>query len=112
MSVFESLLNNDFTVSRPSRAPNGQGGFVVTYVAVGAVRGRMRPASSAERTVAAQEQRQISHVLYVKASETILRSDRVTGDELTVEVKAVREPSRADEHLEIECLAMQKGGEA
>jgi len=111
MSVFDSLLNNDFTVSRPGRAPNGQGGFVVTYVTTGTVRGRMRPASSAERTVAAQEQRAISHVLYVNADESILRGDRVSGDDAAWDILAIREPSRADEHLEIECLEVQKAGQ-
>lgn len=107
MSVFESLLNNDFTIERRRRSPDGRGGWAIDYVAVGVVRGRIRPASSREREVAQQEERLITHVLYVVAGTDIARGDRVTGAGLTVEVQAVREPSRAGEHLEIDCRERQ-----
>lgn len=106
---FQSLLNNDFLVSRPVRIPNGQGGWAIAYTPLGTVRGRMRPASGAEREVAAQEQRAISHVWYVVAGEDVQREDLVEGDELRVTIQGVREPSRADHHLEIDCLEIQKG---
>jgi head-tail adaptor len=68
----------------------------------------MRPASGAEREVAAQEQRHISHVLYVVADEDIERGDRVEGAGLAVEVLGIREPSRAGHHWEIDCLEVQR----
>jgi SPP1 family predicted phage head-tail adaptor len=108
VSIFTGLLNNDFLVSRPVRIPNGQGGWAIGYTPLGAIRGRLRPASGSERDVAQQEQRAITHVLYVVAGEDIQREDTVEGDEVTVKVQGVREPSRADHHLEIDCLEIQK----
>lgn len=107
MTVFESLLNHDFAVSRRRRSPDGQGGWSISYVEVGTVRGRIRPSSSTERITARSEEREITHVLYVTADADIERGDLVTGDDLTVEVLAVREPSRAGEHLEIDCEERQ-----
>lgn len=114
MSVFESLLNNTFTISRRVRTSDGQGGWAISYEDIGSVEGRLRPASGAEREVAAQEERQITHVLYVVASahisgtsEDIQRGDQVEGDGVIVEVMGVREPSRAGHHLEIDCLEIQ-----
>ena len=107
MGVFESLLNNTFTISRRTRASDGQGGWVVAYEELGTAEGRLRPASSQERQVAALEERRISHVLYVVAGTDIARGDLVEGDDVTVEVMGVREPSRADHHLEVDCLEEQ-----
>ena len=108
MSVFESLLNNDFVQSRRRRTPDGQGGWAIDYVSLGAIRGRLRPASSRERTEAQQQGREITHVLYVVAGTDIKRGDRVTLNSLVVDVEAVREPSRAGEHLEIDCREIQQ----
>lgn len=105
--VFLSLLNNTFAISRLQRTPNGQGGWAEEYVSIGSVLGRMRPASSSEREVAALEERSISHVLYVVAGTDIARGDKVELDALVVTVEAVREPSEAEEHLEIDCLERQ-----
>jgi len=104
VSVFTSLLNNTFAVSRMVRAADGQGGFTVAYEAVGSVAGRIRPTSSQERTVALSEERQISHVLYTAADEDVARGDLVVCGDLTVEVLGIREPSLAGEHWEIDCL--------
>jgi SPP1 family predicted phage head-tail adaptor len=107
MTVFESLLNHDFTLSRRRRTPDGQGGWSVDYVTVATVRGRIRPASASEREQAAQEQRQITHVFYCLAGETIARGDHLALGGLTVDVDGVREPSLAGEHYEIDCLEIQ-----
>lgn len=107
MTVFESLLNNTFTVERRTRTHDGQGGFSIGYSSVGSVEGRVRPASSTEREVAAAELRVISHVLYVVDGEDIKRGDRVTCGDLVLEVDGIREPSLADHHLEIDCLERQ-----
>lgn len=106
--IFESLLNHTFAIYRRERTSDGQGGWTITYVAHVSAEGRMRPASSAEREVAAAEQRTISHVLYVVAGADIARGDLVTGGGLTVDVQGVREPSQAGHHLEIDCMETQR----
>ena len=107
MSVFTSLLNHDFYHSRRRQTGDGQGGWVEDPVPIGTVRGRLRPATSAEREQAAQEQRQITHVFYCQAGEDIVRGDRLQIGDLVVEVQGVREPSLAGYHLEIDCLEQQ-----
>jgi SPP1 family predicted phage head-tail adaptor len=110
MSVFESLLNNTFTVSRRRRSPDGRGGWPIDYVEIGTVRGRLSPVASratGEQVVAQREERQITHVLYVAAGADIERGDRVSVGDLTVDVEGVREPSKAFEHLEIDCRERQ-----
>ena len=108
MTVFESLLNNTFTVEKRGRTGDGQGGWTITYIASGTVRGRIRPATANERVVADAEQQQITHVLYVVAGEDIARGDRVTCGDLVVEVQGVREPSEAGHHYEVDCLERQR----
>jgi SPP1 family predicted phage head-tail adaptor len=108
MSVFESLLNHTFTIMRRGRTSDGQGGWTITYADIGNAEGRIRPASSAEREVAAAEQRQISHVLYVVDGTDIARGDLVIGGGITVDVQGVREPSQAGHHLEIDCMETQR----
>lgn len=107
MPAFDSLLNNTFVVERRVRTPDGQGGWTISYAEIGTVAGRIRPAGSAEREVAAAEERQLSHVLYTRASADVARGDRVSCGNLVVEVQGVREPSLAGEHLEVDCLEVQ-----
>lgn len=102
-----SLFNNTFTIERRTRTSDGQGGFTIGYSSQGTAEGRIRPASGREREVAAQEGREISHVLYLAADEDIVRGDRVTTGDLIVEVLGVREPSEAGHHLEVDCLERQ-----
>jgi SPP1 family predicted phage head-tail adaptor len=107
MTVFQSLLNNTVALARQRRTPDGQGGWAIDYVALPSAQGRLRPASSAERDVAVKEERQLSHVLYVVYGTDIKRGDVATVDGLQVDVEAIREPSKANEHLEIDCLERQ-----
>jgi len=111
MSVLTSLLNQDYAHYHRQRADDGQGGWTISYTLAGTVRGRLRPVSSSafsvEREIAQQEQRSVTHVFYCLATETIVRGDRLTLGNLTVEVEAVREPSQADHHLEISCRERQ-----
>ena len=108
MSVFESLLNNTFTVERRARVGDGQGGWTISYIEVGTMYGRIRPVTANERVVADAPQEQITHVLYVLAGEDIARGDRVTCGDLVVEVLGVREPSKMGHHYEVDCLERQK----
>jgi len=107
MSIL-SLFNNTFTIERRTRTSDGQGGFTIGYSSQGSVTGRVRPASGREREVAAQEGREISHVLYTAADEDVARGDRVTCGDLILEVLGVREPSKAGHHLEVDCVERQK----
>jgi len=104
------LYNQTFTITRTERTPNGVGGWEEAPVVVGTVRGRLRPASGAEREIARQEGRELSHVLYVAADTDIARGYTVTGAGATVEVQGVRNPSHADHHLEIDCRERQREG--
>ena len=108
MKAITSQLNHMFAVYRTERTSDGQGGWQQSLVELGELRGRLRPASATERTVAAQEQRHISHVLYTEGGADIRRGDVVVGAGLEVVVQGVREPSRAGHHLEIDCLEVQR----
>lgn len=112
MIVFQSLLNNIFTVERRARVPDSQGGWQISYQSLAPqslapITGRLRPASSAEIIAAQQEQRKITHIFYCVEGEDIARGDRITGDGVTVDIQGVREPSRMDHHLEIDALEVQ-----
>jgi SPP1 family predicted phage head-tail adaptor len=107
-AIFESLLNNWFVISRQEKMSDGQGGWLTSYVSIGIVRGRIRPASSSERQVAQENQRQITHVLYVLPKTDIARGDLVTCDGLAVDVQGVRDPSFAGHHLEVDCVETQR----
>jgi len=111
MSVFESLLNHTFTVTRKARVSDGQGGWTQSYETAGTVSGRMRPATATEKVEAAQRQAEISHVFYTAADEEILRGDRITVQDRTWDVTAIREPSHAGHHLEIDVLETQREGQ-
>lgn len=107
MALIEALFNQTVTISRRDRIADGQGGYSILYADVGAVEGRLRPASSTERDVADREHREISHVLYVLHGTDIARGDQIEVDGLTLDVMGVREPSRAGYHLEVDCLEVQ-----
>ncbi|HUW11702.1 MAG TPA: phage head closure protein [Anaerolineae bacterium] len=111
MGLIATLFNHTFTVTRKTRASDGQGGWTQTYGSVGSVSGRMRPASATEKVAAAQRQAEISHVLYTAADENIVRGDRVAGEGRTWDVTAIREPSHAGHHLEIEAVEIQIEGQ-
>jgi len=106
--LIESLYTHTFMVSRPTRASDGQGGWLVDYVEIGEIRGRLRPLGSSERVTADQQQATISHVLYCSADSDMARGDLVSGAGKTVQVIAVREPSHARHHYEVDCSEIQK----
>ena len=106
--LIEILFNHSFVQSRRERASDGQGGWGVEYTVIDTISGRLRPASSEERSVARQDQRRLTHVFYCLAGTDVARGDLISGDAVTVDVLAVREPSRADHHLEIDCEEVQR----
>ncbi len=105
--VFEGLLIHTFAVFRRVRASDGQGGWTEARVEVGSTKGRLRPIGASERTVADQQQAQVSHVLYTLAGVDVRRGDELEGAGVTVELIAVREPSMADHHYQIDCRQIQ-----
>jgi len=112
MSVFGALLISTFVVSRTVRTSNGYGGWRPSWEYLGSYSGRLRPASGSEITVAAQQQREMTHVLYLEADANIERGDMIVGEGHILDVQAVREPSHAGHHLEIDCRERIAGREA
>ena len=108
MTVFHSLLNNIFSVERLVKTPDAQGGWQDSYQPINPIIGRLRPASSTKIVQAAQELRSITHVLYTEASADVARGDKVTIDNLTVEIQALRNPSTSSEHYEFDALEVQQ----
>ncbi len=108
MSVFQRLLNQDYAIHRKVRASDGQGGWSEAWTELATVRGRLRPVSAEERTIADEVEAEVTHVLYTLASEDIARGDIVAGAGRTVRVLAVREPSQAGHHLQIDCRELQQ----
>ncbi len=104
----EALYIHTWTQTRKVRTADGQGGWTAAPVVIDTFPGRMRPASAAEKTVALQQQAEISHVFYCSPQRDVQRGDWLTGEGITVEVIAVREPSYIGHHLEVDCLAVQK----
>jgi hypothetical protein len=106
-------------VARRRRVPDGQGGWSLTYYSINSIDGRLRPATSRERETALKEERFITHVFYCVANENIARGDmlspgvlsidgsEISSTDILVEIDAVREPSTADEHWEIDCNERQ-----
>ena len=111
MSLIETLFISTFSVARRTRASNGQGGWIESWPVMVSIEGRMRPASATEQVAAQQRQAKISHVLYVAGAADVLRADRVSGESRLWDVIAVREPSHAGHHLEIDCLEIQREGQ-
>jgi SPP1 family predicted phage head-tail adaptor len=111
VSLIEALYNHDFTITRPARTDDGQGGWTMSDEPVGTVRGRLRPATATERTSADQRQARVTHVLYCAATADVRRGDLVLGAGQAVKVVDIREPSHAGHHLEVDCVETQLEGE-
>lgn len=117
--VFQSMLNLSFNVLGFTRLSDSQGGWEKSYLTKSAIQGRLRPATSRERETALREERMITHVFYCVADPDLNRGDfispgsmyieddQVYSTEILVEVDAVREPSTAGEHWEVDCLERQ-----
>jgi len=106
--IFNARRNNTFISFRRDHVSDGQGGWIIVYVQYLSFLGRIRPASSSEKETARQEQRAISHVLYVTHGTDVARMDLVIGGGICVDIQGVREPSQAGHHLEIDCLETQR----
>lgn len=110
MKPITSLLNRSFAHTRPTRAHNGAGGWLVSEEDLGELAGRLRPASASEITVAAQRQARITHVLYCAGDADVRRGDILSDGDDVVTVVAVRETSAPGHHLECDCEEVQREG--
>lgn len=103
MKNIASFLNNTFAVYRTVRTDDGQGGHNEALAHVGDIAGRLRPMSASERVDAEQTNVKMSHVLYCAATSDIARGDTVVGAGADLKVVAVREPSYAGHHYQVDC---------
>lgn len=102
------LFNQELTLQRKTRTSDGQGGWREGWTTTIIFFGRIRPASDAERTVAAQEQMVISHVLYCYVD--VHRDDRVIGaDNITYDIVSVKQPSVVEHHKVASLRSVQRG---
>lgn len=112
-ALFAALLNVTVTISRKSRAADGQGGWPETWTELDAVPGRIRPIAPAERTLGEQREVEITHVAYFALGVDVARDDQLVyvapnGEAKTLIVRAVREPSEPH-HLQCDAEERQKG---
>lgn len=107
-SNFLNFLHSTFTVKRRTRTADGLGGYTITYPTVTTVIGKMDPlATVRELIVAGKFSGYITHVLYTKHGENILRDDVIEGEGRRVRVLGIKEPSELGHHLEIQCEEIQ-----
>ena len=110
MPIISALFNNTFSIYRPARAADGQGGWDITYTLMGTLEGRLSPSEGFSKEIAQSEEVHFTHRLYTNADEDIRKSDLVLIDTLTLEVLMIKEPSLADHHLEIDLRERQEEG--
>ncbi|MGI5347048.1 head-tail adaptor protein [Streptomyces sp. CA-250714] len=107
MSRVSRLLNTAREVWRPTRAPDGGGGWETTMVQVGTVRTRLSQPSARERVVADQSQSRLTHVAYLEPGADVQREDELRGGPQPLRVLALFEPSEPGTYLRADCEAMQ-----
>jgi len=111
MKAILPLLTQTFDILRPVAIPDGQGGWMISEVAVGSIPGHYRKLSASEQTSARQRQAEIHGVLYTEAGADVRRGDRARGAGVDLVVLAVRDPHELGHHLEIDCREIQLAGE-
>jgi head-tail adaptor len=109
--TIEALYVHEFTLYRRTRTGDGHGSWEVTWPEYSTFSGRLRPSGASDVERGAQMQAEISHVLYAAADCEVQRGDRIGYGDLLLDVIAVRNPSYAGHHLEIDCQAMQAEGQ-
>ncbi len=103
------LYIHGLTLKRKVLLEDGQGGTTEKWGAIKTFRGRIRPASASEKMAADQERAYITHVIYCDPDVGVKRGDRIQYGDLVIDVTAIREPSYAGHHLEVEGVAIQYG---
>lgn len=109
MASISHLLNRSVTVKRQSLASDGQGGFSNTLTPQTPVlKGRRRPASGGERSVAGREEAQVTHVWYFEPGVDVRVRDVFVSNGVEDEVVALLPPSEPD-HLKVQVKEFQVG---
>ncbi len=100
-------LNEELTVYRATDAPDGAGGSTRTFAAVGSIRAQVSQPSAAERTVAAQTDANLTHVVHTFYGEDVQRGDELDrGEGRRLRVLAVLHDSRRT-YFRVECEGTQ-----
>lgn len=86
-------LLTSYAVHRLSQVSDGQGGWTETYRYDHTIQGRLRPATSSERTVAEKNNVFITHVLSVQEGSDIKEGDHLVFNNRSIAVKSVTETS-------------------
>jgi len=89
------LLNRTFDLKRRV----DMGGWF-EWELYGTIKGRMRPVSVAETTLAVVSGVAISHIFYCMADADIKEYDRIVTGLGEVEIRAIKNPSYANHHYE------------
>ena len=84
------LLVHSIEIKRPSRVPDGQGGFTETLATAATVLGRIWPASKMDRELAGQTEATVTHAVIFPTGTDVRIEDTLVFDSRTFTVK-VRE---------------------
>lgn len=105
-----TLMNQTFQVSRLQKVPDGAGGHSKEWVYSHDVKGRLRPTIRvAEQMRAEQSGAEITHVFYCLVGVDVKRNDQLTDGKRTIQIVAVREPSKPS-HYECDAKEIQQEG--
>ena len=86
-STVEAAMPSSVTVQRPTYAPDGHGGRVSTYSAVGVFPARVASMSGAPRVFGdARVTEEASHVVYLPHDADVREGDRIVFENLAIEV--------------------------
>ncbi len=107
MSV-AGMLVSTYDHQRASQAVDSQGGFVTTWPSQGNVSGMDSIASAREQENAQQALGNVDTVVYVGASESIERDDRLVISSRTLRVKGIFGDSRRT-YLKLLCEEIVEG---
>ncbi|MCY0919608.1 MULTISPECIES: phage head closure protein [unclassified Streptomyces] len=102
-------LNRTLQVWRPSTAPDGLGGQIVTRQQRDDVRAKVDQPSASERLLAAQAGSEHTHTVYLAPSADVARGDHLHGRGQVLRVLAVIEPS-STRYRRAECELVQSEG--
>lgn len=86
-------LNQTAQQFRPTRTPNGAGGWTTSLVPVGQVRCRVRSWTTEEELIARQQGVRVSHIMYIDAGTDVRRDDVFEIGSWSAAVQSVRTPS-------------------
>lgn len=107
------IFDHVFEIQRAVRVEDGQGGQKENWLAVQTgVSGSLRPASARERLSAAQQQTEVTHVVYFPYGTDVRHGDRVRMTDQagpTIVITAVRNPGYRNHHLECDGYEIQTG---